>query len=108
MVLENNVSPLHFLHRAIRSRNRRDLTRRSLVFPTYEERFASFSVGVHSRRIERPRVPHIAAAPALGSITDLGIKSTAGRCRHSQYGSSRCGLVIARTRIDVCPDDLAI
>lgn len=103
-ILKNDS--LHRLLGRVINETLRDL----LVFPTYEERFASFSVDVRYPRrwIERLRVPHCRGSPALDSITDLGIKSTAGWCRHSQYGSSRCGFVIARTRIDICPDDYAI
>lgn len=75
-------------------------TRRERDSPHFPSAFAGFS-----RRIGY--VFHIVGFGSL-DVTSSGIKSTAGRCRHSQYGSSRCGLVIARTRINVCPDDSAI
>lgn len=97
-----------FFSSAFRSHYKRDLTRLACFSHIREEIRLVFRRAVLPASNRTTGAFHIAAAPALGSITDLGIKSTAGRCRHSQYGSSRCGLVIAWTRTDVCPDDFAI
>lgn len=90
------------------SRNRRDLTRLACFSHVWRERFASFSIGIRGILAPNRTATCFILSASVLDITSLGIKSTAGRCRHSQYGSSRCGLVIARTRINVCPDDSAI
>jgi len=106
-ILENDVSPFHSFHRS-QGCVIDETLHGSLVFPMYDERDLPHFPSTFAEFPNRTATCFILSASVLDNITSLGIKSTAGRCRHSQYGSSRCGLVIARTRINVCPDDSAI